>query len=250
MASYARDAVDDFDEYDPTPYGGGYDQAIAYGRPNSPSEETCYPPAQASDHSSSHHFSYGSESSPYGAQRIDEDRPTYGSGSTHSYEESAPQTYGSGYGSGGGSSYESHGRPKPQPAYGFQPNPDADQYSERPPQRFGGEEEDRPSYGRQEPQQGYGGRWNKPQEDQSGYADEYGEQRTEGWKPSYDRPGYQQEEEPSRFERPSYYKPDQEEGYQRPQYGDDYEKPRHGHHHHHHKHYDEEWCKHTNFLQV
>ncbi|KAK6913292.1 hypothetical protein RJ641_022893 [Dillenia turbinata] len=34
--------VDDFDEYDPNPYSGGYDMALTYGRPLPPSEETCY----------------------------------------------------------------------------------------------------------------------------------------------------------------------------------------------------------------
>ncbi|KAL0350860.1 UNVERIFIED_CONTAM: hypothetical protein Sradi_4235200 [Sesamum radiatum] len=37
------DEVDDFDEYDPTPYGRGYDIALTYGRPLPHSEETCYP---------------------------------------------------------------------------------------------------------------------------------------------------------------------------------------------------------------
>ncbi|RZB71112.1 hypothetical protein D0Y65_035867 [Glycine soja] len=37
------DTVDDYDEYDPTPYGGGYDIALTYGRPIPPSDETCYP---------------------------------------------------------------------------------------------------------------------------------------------------------------------------------------------------------------
>ncbi|KAF2323385.1 hypothetical protein GH714_035080 [Hevea brasiliensis] len=32
----------DIDEYDPTPYGGGYDIALTYGRPIPPSDETCY----------------------------------------------------------------------------------------------------------------------------------------------------------------------------------------------------------------
>lgn len=33
----------DFEEYDPTPYGGGYDLARTYGEPLPPSEATCYP---------------------------------------------------------------------------------------------------------------------------------------------------------------------------------------------------------------
>lgn len=33
----------DFEEYDPTPYGGGYDPSSTYGKPLPPSDETCYP---------------------------------------------------------------------------------------------------------------------------------------------------------------------------------------------------------------
>ncbi|KAK4794714.1 hypothetical protein SAY86_012708 [Trapa natans] len=33
----------DFEEYDPTPYSGGYDPALTYGEPLSPSDEICYP---------------------------------------------------------------------------------------------------------------------------------------------------------------------------------------------------------------
>lgn len=32
-----------FEEYDPTPYGGGYDIAQTYGKPLPPSDKTCYP---------------------------------------------------------------------------------------------------------------------------------------------------------------------------------------------------------------
>ncbi|XP_027338583.1 uncharacterized protein LOC113852493 [Abrus precatorius] len=32
-----------FDDYDPTPYGGGYDIAETYGKPLSPSDKICYP---------------------------------------------------------------------------------------------------------------------------------------------------------------------------------------------------------------
>nr|XP_043615671.1 uncharacterized protein At5g39570-like [Erigeron canadensis] len=52
--------VDDFDEHDPTPYGGGYDLALTYGRPLPPSEEICHPPC-----SSGSSGSYGSK--PHGS---------------------------------------------------------------------------------------------------------------------------------------------------------------------------------------
>ncbi|KAF2305030.1 hypothetical protein GH714_001175 [Hevea brasiliensis] len=32
----------DFEDYDPTPYGGGYDLTLTYGKPLPPSAETCY----------------------------------------------------------------------------------------------------------------------------------------------------------------------------------------------------------------
>lgn len=33
----------DFEEYDPTPYGGGYDPSLTYGKPLPPSTEICHP---------------------------------------------------------------------------------------------------------------------------------------------------------------------------------------------------------------
>ncbi|XP_057738318.1 uncharacterized protein At5g39570 isoform X1 [Arachis stenosperma] len=40
--------IPEFDEYDPTPYGGGYDIAETYGKPLPPSDEICYPPSTGS----------------------------------------------------------------------------------------------------------------------------------------------------------------------------------------------------------
>jgi len=37
------DEVDDFKDYDPMPYSGGYDITVTYGRSLPPSDETCYP---------------------------------------------------------------------------------------------------------------------------------------------------------------------------------------------------------------
>lgn len=39
--------VPEFDEYDPTPYGGGYDIAQTYGKPLPPSDQICYPRSTA-----------------------------------------------------------------------------------------------------------------------------------------------------------------------------------------------------------
>ncbi|GLT82830.1 hypothetical protein SLE2022_011660 [Rubroshorea leprosula] len=52
MSYYSRpgdDKVDDFDEFDPTPYGCGYNIYLQYGRPLPPSKETCYPSSTPSD---------------------------------------------------------------------------------------------------------------------------------------------------------------------------------------------------------
>ncbi|XP_038895690.1 uncharacterized protein LOC120083862 [Benincasa hispida] len=38
----------EFEEYDPTPYGGGYDISETYGKPLQPSTEICYPPSSSS----------------------------------------------------------------------------------------------------------------------------------------------------------------------------------------------------------
>ncbi|EOA38039.1 hypothetical protein CARUB_v10009508mg [Capsella rubella] len=37
----------EFDDYDPTPYGGGYDAVATYGKPLPPSVDTCYPCSNA-----------------------------------------------------------------------------------------------------------------------------------------------------------------------------------------------------------
>ncbi|CAH8372299.1 unnamed protein product [Eruca vesicaria subsp. sativa] len=37
----------EFEEYDPTPYGGGYDIVATYGKPLPPSVKICYPPSTA-----------------------------------------------------------------------------------------------------------------------------------------------------------------------------------------------------------
>jgi len=38
-----------FPEYDPTPYGGGYDPEDVYGKSTAPSEKSCYPPHRDAD---------------------------------------------------------------------------------------------------------------------------------------------------------------------------------------------------------
>ena len=67
--------ADDFDEFDPTPYGGGYDLAVTFGRPLPPSEETCYPCSAPSTSYDAPHYS-ASEPSPYGHHA--KVKPNYG----------------------------------------------------------------------------------------------------------------------------------------------------------------------------
>eukprot|EP00258_Populus_trichocarpa_P031717 XP_024447736.1 uncharacterized protein At5g39570-like [Populus trichocarpa] len=143
------DQVDDYDEYDPTPYGGGYDIALTYGRPIPPSDETCYPISSASG-------------------EIDYDRPNYSSYSEPSaYADEALET-----------EYSSYARPKPrpgstygepQPAYGFQPG------MNRPGLEYESDGYVKPAneeYGRR-PESEYGsGGYGKPQSEEyrSGYG--------------------------------------------------------------------------------
>ncbi|KAL4203103.1 hypothetical protein AMTRI_Chr01g102330 [Amborella trichopoda] len=74
-----------FYEYDPTPYDGGYDPDLTFGKPLPASKQTCYSPSKYSS-SSFENFDYGSLPSPYGdsqpaatttiAQEEKEERPT------------------------------------------------------------------------------------------------------------------------------------------------------------------------------
>ncbi|EYU27860.1 hypothetical protein ABFS82_13G117700 [Erythranthe guttata] len=77
--SYSKQEFNEpeFEEYDPTPYGGGYDPVATYGKPLPPSETTCYPRSvPRSDATSSlENFSYSSIPSPYGKDDEDIDLP-------------------------------------------------------------------------------------------------------------------------------------------------------------------------------
>lgn len=55
-----------FEEYDPTPYGGGYDLAQTYGKPLPPSDEICYPRSTPADPNA-----IGSLTLPGGKEEID-----------------------------------------------------------------------------------------------------------------------------------------------------------------------------------
>ncbi|KAI3789084.1 hypothetical protein L2E82_01871 [Cichorium intybus] len=114
------DEVDDFDEYDSTTYGGGYDIHLTYGRPLPPSEEICYAPTSTSsggfDYERSNYSSYA-EPSAYGEEALDNEYKNYvrrkprrghspagvthqygGGGSGYGRPEEPTSEYGSGYG--------------------------------------------------------------------------------------------------------------------------------------------------------
>ena len=138
------DEVADFDEYDPTPYGGGYDIALTFGRPLPPSEETCYPISTATSSASSYDRRPGAEESHGPAAG-------YGGGGGYArrpqpHEEETHGSVGSGYGygrKGHGDDDEQKAYRKPKPAYG---DDDEHQAYRKPKPSYDGDE--RPSYGR------------------------------------------------------------------------------------------------------
>lgn len=82
MPYYTKDDadVDDFDEYDPTPYSGGYDITVTYGRPLPPSDENCYPLSSLSGDAFEYQrpvFSSSQEPSAYGDQALNTEYSSY-----------------------------------------------------------------------------------------------------------------------------------------------------------------------------
>ncbi|KAB5561209.1 hypothetical protein DKX38_006166 [Salix brachista] len=198
------DQVDDYDEYDPTPYGGGYDITLTYGRPFPSSDETCYPINSASG-------------------EIDCDRPNYSSYSEPSaYADEARET-----------EYNSYARPKPppgstyggpQPAYGFQPGmnrpgseygsygyvkPASEEYGRIPETEYGPDGNGKPQgeeygsgYGRRPESEYESGDHERPSE----YGSGYGRRQESEYGSMYERP--QSEEYGSGYGR----RPDSEYG--------------------------------------
>ncbi|KAJ4761475.1 hypothetical protein LUZ62_071850 [Rhynchospora pubera] len=198
VADRGDDEVDDFDAYDPTPYGGGYDLALTYGRPLPPSDDTCHPVSTSTSSSSSYN------------------RPHYSSGSgACAYDPaSTDSAFGDRYGA-----RPSHPRPKPhaqpQPAYDFHPQEEAPHGYGRPnPDSYGSEQGyGRPNpdsygsggYGRPTQQEGGYGRPNQPsygttQQYGSEYGSGYGRPNRDDEPPSYGS-GYGR---PKREDQPSY----------------------------------------------
>lgn len=242
MSYYAKghradeDEVDDFDEYDPTPYGGGYDLHLTYGRPLPPSDEICYP----KDSFTSDSFDYDrpqytshAEPSAYADEVLDNEytsyaRPKPRPGSTRpGYGGGVSEFGGSEYGSGGG-----YGRKpeyeRPESGGGYGRKSEYEEPSEeygtgygRKPEFEEPSEEHGSGYGRkpeyEEPsEEGYGRRpgYEKPSSEfGSGY----------GRKPAYEepsseygsgygrKPGYEQHES-GYGRKPEYEQPDSEYG--------------------------------------
>ncbi|XAR53720.1 hypothetical protein NMG60_11022374 [Bertholletia excelsa] len=64
----------EFEEYDSTPYGGGYDQTLTYGRPLPPSDEICYRRSLPGPNSlPQDNLSLNSLPSPYGKDLVADD---------------------------------------------------------------------------------------------------------------------------------------------------------------------------------
>jgi hypothetical protein len=166
------DEVADFDEYDPTPYGGGYDIALTFGRAIPPSDETCYPISTATSSSSTYESHGAAEqhrkpqqqeshgSAGYGRRPHAQEEETHGSASVYGHGRKAhvddddvggyrkPKPA---YGDDDEGGYR-----KPKPAYGDdeggyrKPKPvygDDDEGGYRKPKPAYGDDE-RPSYGR------------------------------------------------------------------------------------------------------
>ncbi|CAH8384972.1 unnamed protein product [Eruca vesicaria subsp. sativa] len=82
MPYYTKDNadVDDYDEYDPTPYSGGYDITVTYGRPLPPSDENCYPLSSLSGDAFEYQrpvFSSSHEPSAYDDQALNTEYSSY-----------------------------------------------------------------------------------------------------------------------------------------------------------------------------
>eukprot|EP00262_Sarcandra_glabra_P000075 TRINITY_DN100_c0_g1_i2.p1 TRINITY_DN100_c0_g1~~TRINITY_DN100_c0_g1_i2.p1 ORF type:complete len:328 (-),score=64.20 TRINITY_DN100_c0_g1_i2:437-1420(-) len=237
MASYYRggtrdEDADDFDEYDPTPYGGGFDLVLTYGRPIPPSDETCHPSSSSSsDYQETPSYTSSTFSKPSAYDNDADD---------HQYSRPKPSGFGA----------------RPEPNYGFGPGVseptygggDASDYGGRPPKR----DDDDSSYGFQ-PKPSYGhGRpdFEKPSYEQAeeepprrpayGRPSSQQEQMVEDYeppKPTYGRPGFGQEEEHERrkpsygqqeefdHRRPAYEKPSYEQQEEYEHRRPEYEKP-------------------------
>ncbi|KAL3596281.1 hypothetical protein D5086_007918 [Populus alba] len=66
----------EFEEYDPTAFGGSYDPAATYGKPLPPSDKICYPSSTPDPNALSlNGVSYGSITAPCGKDEVNEPAP-------------------------------------------------------------------------------------------------------------------------------------------------------------------------------
>ncbi|MFX9845216.1 hypothetical protein ABTP16_04810, partial [Acinetobacter baumannii] len=132
---FSAEEVDDFDEFDSTPYGGGYDIALTYGRPLDHSDEICYPNTSSNSDDFDYdrpQFTSSAEPSAYDDEALENEYKSYDRPKARpGFQPGSARPGGGGeYGSGGGSGYR--GRPErkqeeseygsgyeePKPAYG------------------------------------------------------------------------------------------------------------------------------------
>ena len=188
---------ENYDDYDPVPYQGGYDQAAVYGSVKPADEETGYRRVEFGEDADEQEVQYGNESNPYGrgpsGPPISSGRPrpggVYGGGRDRtrpSYDDAQPDDgVETGYGQG-------YGRRKPEyveeeeynkPSYededsGYRPTRPSheDRHSGYRHSRREEEQEvvvDEEGYGRkQDGEEGYGGGYGRGEEE--GYGGGYG----------------------------------------------------------------------------
>ncbi|XP_051119467.1 uncharacterized protein At5g39570-like [Andrographis paniculata] len=243
---------DDFNEYDPTPYGGGYDISVAYGRPLPPSDETCYP-----NRSGSLDFDYGrplyasfAEPCAYADKALEQEYRSYarpgprpapsppgGPPPPHAKYVSGEHRPNYGYQPGmdrPGGGHEFGRKPEPPygSAYGRKPDHHISEYGSgyesgygrRPQPEFGSEYERKPEYEHPHPPPGYGSRPNFEYEHPNpppGYSS----------RPKFER-------QRSDIDTTRYMNPNEDVRHQYEDYGNR-EPSKDRHHRLHHRHYDE-----------
>jgi hypothetical protein len=233
--------LENYDDYDPTPYQGGYDINEAYGGVKAADEECAYRRTENLEDDEEPEVRYGHESNPYehgppGPSIFGgRSRPgaVYGGGRDRTrpdHDQAQPdQGVATGY-DRRKLAYGADSQPGYRRPYRGEDEEDSGYRKSRP--TYGGEEEDsgyykpRPSYGYGEEDSSY----RKPRPSY-GYG-EYEESSYHKPQPTY---GYGEEEDSSyRKPRPSYGYGEEDSGYRkpRPNYGEDedsgYRKPSHG----------------------
>ena len=220
-------ARENYDDYDPNPYKGGYDINEAYGDVQAADEDCAYPRTEYGEDDEPQDVQYGNESNPYRrgppGPSIYGGRPqpgaVYGGGRDRtrpSYDEAQPDdgvqtrysrrqpAYGGDEQSGYGLDEDDSGYRKPRPGYGYGDEEQSSRYR-NPSPAYGQQDSSgygNPTYGYGTEESGY--RKPRPAYDdeetgQSGYRNPsygYGEQETGGGY-GYGRTSYSRDEESS-----------------------------------------------------